>query len=222
MNPTPALLFRLHAATLSPAAATLLSDIDLTIHAGERIALLGKSGAGKSTLLASLRHLRPRDCAWCPQQAALVPMLSVFHNIYMGSLERHGNLYNLRNLIRPAPAEWQAVTALAAEMGLADKLRTSVDRLSGGEAQRTALARSLFSRRRILLADEPVSAVDERQADELLTLALARHQTTVVVLHDRQLALRHCNRIIGLRAGRVVLDVPRSQCTAEQLGQVYR
>lgn len=222
MNPSPPTAFHLRSASLQGQAAIILANIDLRIDAGERIALLGKSGAGKSTLLACLRQQRPDDCAWCPQHSALVPMLSVFHNIYMGSLDRHGSLYNLRNLIRPVAREWQAVSTLAGELGLVDKLRTSVDRLSGGEAQRTALGRSLFSQRAILLADEPVSAVDEQQAEQLLTLALARHQTAVLALHDQQLALRHCQRIIGLRAGRVVLDIRAEDCHPEHLQQVYQ
>ena len=69
------------------------------------MALLGPSGSGKSTLLAALRRQRETLCAWCPQEQALVPMLSVFHNIYMGGLHRHGTWHNLRTLLRPAAAD---------------------------------------------------------------------------------------------------------------------
>jgi phosphonate transport system ATP-binding protein len=208
--------------TLRRQGVAVLNDISLTIAAGEKVALLGVSGAGKSTLLEALRLQQPLHSAWCPQQGALVPMLSVFHNIYMGALDRHGVLYNLTNLIRPRPAELEQVGAVAAELGIADKLRTSVDRLSGGQAQRTALGRALYSQRDILLADEPVSSVDEQQAEALLTLALARHHTAVVALHDRELALHCCNRIIGLQSGKVVLDAASRELRPGDLDSLYR
>ncbi|MFN3714008.1 MAG: ATP-binding cassette domain-containing protein [Alcanivoracaceae bacterium] len=208
--------------TLSRQGVAVLRDLSLTIASGEKVALLGVSGAGKSTLLEALRKQQPTSAAWCPQQGALVPMLSVFHNIYMGALDRHSTLYNLANLIRPRPAELEHVGAVAAELGIADKLRTSVDQLSGGQAQRTALGRALYSERDILLADEPVSSVDEQQAQALLTLALGRHHTAVVALHDRELALHCCDRIIGLQDGQVVLDAPSRQLTLSDLNPLYR
>ena len=215
-------MFRFDHSTLQRQGAIVLQPFTLRIRQGEKVALLGVSGAGKSTLLEALRLQQPDQVAWCPQQGALVPMLSVFHNIYMGALQRHAPLYNLLNLIRPLPRELDSVTRLATELGIADKLRSSVDRLSGGQAQRTALGRALFSQRPVLLADEPVSSVDEQQAKALLTLALARHDTAVVALHDRQLALHCCERIIGLKDGHIVIDAPSKQLSMDHLDTLYR
>jgi phosphonate transport system ATP-binding protein len=203
-------------------AVVILPRLTLSIQHGEKVALLGISGAGKSTLLEALRRQQPTLSAWCPQQGALVPMLSVFHNIYMGALDRHSSLYNLTNLIRPRKAELQAVGALADELGIGDKLLTSVDQLSGGQAQRTALGRALYSRREILLADEPVSSVDQQQGERLLTLALSRHHTAVVALHDRELALQCCDRIIGLKDGCVLVDAPSSTLRTSDFDSLYR
>jgi phosphonate transport system ATP-binding protein len=216
------MMFRLQQHSIRRQSLTVLHDISLGIEQGEKVALLGPSGAGKSTLLEALRQQQPLQSAWCPQQSALVPMLSVFHNIYMGALQHHGALYNIVNLIRPMPEQWRAVAALAAELGIADKLRTSVDRLSGGQAQRTALGRALFSQRAVLLADEPVSSVDEQQAEALLRLALSRHHTAVIALHDRELALHCCDRIIGLKDGRIVLDAPTRNLQQQDLDSLYR
>jgi phosphonate transport system ATP-binding protein len=216
------MIFQFHQHTLQRQGITVLQPFSLSIRQGEKIALLGVSGAGKSTLLEAMRQQQADQVAWCPQQGALVPMLSVFHNIYMGALERHGAVYNLINLIRPLQRELQAVTQLATELGIGDKLRNSVDRLSGGQAQRTALGRALFSQRPVLLADEPVSSVDEQQARSLLTLALARHHTAVVALHDRELALHCCNRIIGLKDGRIVIDAASNQLSMGDLDPLYR
>lgn len=208
--------------TLQRQGMTVLQPFSLNIQQGEKVALLGVSGAGKSTLLEAMRLQQPDQVAWCPQQGALVPMLSVFHNIYMGALDRHSPLYNLTNLIRPLQRELQAVAQLAGELGIIEKLRISVDRLSGGQAQRTALGRALFSQRPVLLADEPVSSVDEQQAQSLLTLALSRHDTVVVALHDRELALHCCDRIIGLKDGQILIDAPSDQLSLPLLDVLYR
>ncbi len=216
------MMFQLKQHSIRRQGIAVLHEIDLCIEQGEKIALLGPSGAGKSTLLEALRQQQPQQAAWCPQQGALVPVLSVFHNIYMGALDRHHALYNLANLIRPMTAPWQQVAQLAAELGIADKLRTSVDQLSGGQAQRTALGRALFSRRDVLLADEPVSSLDENQGEALLRLALSRHHTAVTALHDRELALHCCDRIIGLKEGRIIIDARSQNLHLQDLNELYR
>lgn len=215
-------MFELHQHSIRRQGMVILHEINLRIEKGEKVALLGPSGAGKSTLLELLRQQQPALSAWCPQQGALVPMLSVFHNIYMGALDRHSALYNLANLIRPMKGQWQQVELLAGELGIADKLRTSIDQLSGGQAQRTALGRALFSQRQVLLADEPVSSLDEQQGEALLKLALSRHHTAVTALHDRELALHCCDRIIGLRDGSILINAPSQNLRLQDLNELYR
>lgn len=185
----------------------VLKNISFNIEPGERVALVGKSGVGKSTLLKFLRGLQPQNVAWCPQQKGLVPMLSVYHNIYMGSLERHSTLFNLINLIKPASQPRAEIETLAEQLLLSDYLFASVDQLSGGQQQRTAIGRALYQKRAIFIGDEPVTAVDELQASQLLTLILKSHSTIIFALHDIDQALRTCSRIIGLQDQAIVLDV---------------
>ena len=156
-----------------------------------------------------------------PTQQALVPMLSVFHNIYMGGLHRFGTWRNLRALVHPTAAQRDSVAAVAESLGLAEKLFTSVDRLSGGQAQRTALGRALFTERPVLLADEPVSNLDEHQGLALLRDTLRRHDSAVVAMHDRALALACFERVIGLRHGETVLDAPSASLTLDDLDRLY-
>lgn len=215
-------LIQLDRHTLQHQGVAVLDNISLKIYDGEKVALLGASGAGKSTLLNALRQQLAEKSAWCPQEGNLVPVLSVFHNIYMGALPRHSTFYNMRNLIFPSAKQKIAVTEITDALGLTEKLFTSIDRLSGGQAQRTALGRALFSHKTTLLADEPVSSIDEHQGKSLLQYSLSRHQSAVVALHDQQLALDCFDRIIGLKSGKILIDAPANELTLTTLQSLYQ
>ena len=213
--------FRLQQAALTVGGQTVLHDLDITILPGERVALLGESGAGKTTLLRALREQQPNRIAWCPQQPGLVPVLSVFHNLYMGRLDQYATAYNLLNLIRPTQARRRDVSELADRLGLGDRLWTPVEQLSGGQQSRVNLGRALYHQRPLFIGDEPVSAIDERQGADLLTLICEQHETVVLALHNIDQALAHCNRIIGIRAGRVAFDSPSDQLTSADIKPLY-
>jgi len=199
----------------------VLFDIDLTVRANERIAVMGRSGAGKSTLLGLLYAQRPADVALVPQASALVKPLSVFHNVYMGRLDRHSTAYNLRTLLWPASCEVAEVRAVLASVDLAEEIFSSAGALSGGQQQRTSVARALYNGRPILIGDEPVSALDRVQGAEVLSLLKSRYQTVVLALHDVHHALEHTDRIVVLEQGRKVIDEPSSKLTANDLLQHF-
>mgnify|MGYP003386376255 FL=1 len=219
--PVKAPVFSLLNTQLVYEGRVVLDNICLSIAPGERVALVGKSGVGKSTLLAALREQQSNSVAWCPQQHGLVPMLSVYHNIYMGGLQRHNTLYNLLNLIKPLSRPLRDVAALAKQLQLSESLHARVEQLSGGQAQRVAIGRALYQQQAVFLGDEPVSAVDDFQAHQLLTLILEKHETLVLALHDVEQALRFCDRIIGLKEGAIVLDAPSSTLKASDLVELY-
>ena len=85
-----------------------------------------------------------------------------------------------------------------------------------------AVARALFSARCTFLGDEPVSAVDEYQGRAILDLVMKRHETVVLALHDIELALACCSRIIGLQEGKIVLDAPAAELSPQALAPLYR
>jgi phosphonate transport system ATP-binding protein len=202
-------LIRLKHETIGWKDRDVLVDVELSVEEGECIAFLGRSGAGKTTLINYLYRRLIGDgqaVALIPQDHALVPPLSVFHNVYMGQLDKRSTLYNLANLVYPKRREVEAIRSILAEIALEQEMYRAVERLSGGQKQRTAIARALFGGGTIILGDEPVSAIDEKQAAVVLEAIRSRFSTVLLALHDVDLAFAYCNRIVGLRGGRIVLD----------------
>lgn len=215
-------LFTIDQQAIGHGSISVLQLQRLDIRVGEKVALLGVSGSGKSTLLEFLYKQHKNRIAYCPQKLGLVPILSVFHNIYMARLQNHSSLYNLLNLIKPQTQHINAIKIITDELGLTDKLFTSVDQLSGGQQQRTALARAFYSDADVFIGDEPVSAVDELHSDALIHSINQRYSTSIVALHSRELALSHFNRVIGLKQGEVLIDAPSDKLTSSDLAELYR
>jgi len=190
-----------------------LNDITLNINSGEKVALLGPSGGGKTSLLNVLHQQCADQIAWCPQEHGLVEALSGYHNMYMGQLDQHYALYNLANLIKPLAKPKQALSELSVLLGLDPQqdLWKSVSQLSGGQRQRIGIGRALFRQQESFLGDEPVSSLDPVQAQQILELILNRHKTVILALHNRQQALSNFDRIIGIKAGRIVFDSPAKE-----------
>ena len=215
-------VFKLQDVTIRYDDTAVLANINLSINAGERIALLGKSGAGKSTLLRYLYQQKSTDCAWAPQAPALSTALSVYHNVYMGRLNEYPTWRNLWNLIRPFKLNVDEIKVLLTALSLQEACFSKVNTLSGGQQQRTGLARALYQKKSILLADEPVSAVDEFQAQEIIQSLSAYSETIILGLHDSHLALNYCDRIIGLKDGNIVVDAATNTLTMADLACLYQ
>lgn len=214
-------LLRLNKAQASFGGKHVLGPITLQVERGERVALVGASGAGKSTLLSLIYKQLRAQAALVPQELGLVPTLSVFHNVYMGRLSAHPTWYNIANLVRPFKRELEAIKPVLARLGMGDKLRTPAGELSGGQKQRTAIARALFQNAEIILADEPVSALDAQLTEEVMTAITHTYDTAIIALHDRELALRYATRVIGIKDGVVALDQPSNQLCPQDLLPLY-
>jgi phosphonate transport system ATP-binding protein len=195
----------------------VLHEITLSIECGERVGIIGRSGAGKTTLLNTIYRRYPEHAALIPQASALVANLSVFHNVFMGCLDRHTTLYNLRTLVWPPAVEIAAVVRVLEALGLEEKLFAKAGELSGGQQQRTSVARAMLNGRPIVLGDEPVSALDRVQGGDVLRVLSGRHETKIFAMHDIRLALEHSDRIILLEGGRIILDEPSSHLSYERL-----
>ena len=236
-----------HPAAL-PGAPAALRALNLRLAAGEQVAIIGPSGAGKTTLLQvlacaqppaqgqfqlggvnpwtlparALRQLRGQ-LFLAPQVPPLPPRQRVVTSVLAGRLPSMGLWASLRSLFYPAdiPAAYEALV----HFDLGDKLFDRVDRLSGGERQRVGLARALLAPASLWLIDEPLSALDPMRARmamaALVTLAAKRQATLVATLHQVDMALSNFPRIIGLRNGQLVFDLPSAQVSAERLAHLY-
>lgn len=200
----------------------VLRDVSISIHEGDRIALIGESGAGKSTLLTAIQARLLEQAALVPQNPGLVGSLSVFHNIYMGRLKQHPTWYNLLNLVWPRRREVDAIRPLVERLGLDEKLFERAGELSGGQQQRVGICRAIHQGGALVLGDEPVSAVDNHQARTVLNALHEHFQTVVLAMHDVELALAYATRIIGLQNGVIALDRPSAGLTVSDLDFLYK
>ncbi|WP_419175917.1 phosphonate ABC transporter ATP-binding protein [Desulfosediminicola sp.] len=214
-------LIELQSEDISYGDVVALKNITIGISQGEKVALIGRSGAGKTTLLKRLYLTNPRLCAFIHQHKALVPQLSVFHNIYMGKLDQHPVLDNIRNLLSPAQKYKSAIEPIACQLGLADKLFARVGELSGGQQQRVGIGRALYRNCPILMADEPVSSLDELQREEIMAAIVDSGKTVITTLHSVELAKRYFQRVIGIKDRSILFDMTVSQLTDRQLAELY-
>jgi len=223
-----------------------LSDLSLCLRAGERVALLGPSGAGKSTLIAVANGLlspaagtvlwegqpplRPGRAGrrqrarigtlW--QDLRLIEELSVQQNLNAGRLAAWGPGRALLNLLRPLESDACRAVLRRVELDPA-LLDQPVACLSGGQRQRVAIARLLRQEPTLVLADEPLASLDPRLARELLALLLALAtppRTLLLALHRPDL-LAGFDRVVGLRQGRLVFDLPTAAVDPERLAALY-
>jgi len=222
----------------------VLDGLDIAVRPGELTVVLGANGSGKSTLLrcamrliepddgevslcgADLRRVRGeqlrvarRQAAMVFQQVLLVRRRTALENVAFGAL---GEL-PLRRSVSPRlfPREVRIRANAALErVGLAEFAGQRSGTLSGGQAQRVAVARALCQRARVVLADEPVASLDPRAAESVLELLsdVAKNENlgVLVVLHQPELARRWADRLVGFRDGRVSFDrEPRLVSEAE-------
>lgn len=234
------------ASDLAPLA---IDDLTLSINPGEQVAIIGPSGSGKTTCLLLMaaalkvqsgRVSLNRQSVWdlstrklqalrghlfyAPQSPPLPPRQRVITALLAAKLPGQSFFASLISLIYPTDTI-EAAKALA-HFDLTDKLWQRVDRLSGGERQRVGLARAFLAPAKLWLIDEPLSALDPTRArlaiDSLITHAKDHQITLITTLHQVDVATSKFPRVIGLREGKLVFDLPSSEVTKELLTNLYR
>lgn len=231
-----------------PNGVRALSRTSVTFDKATFVVLLGTSGAGKSTLLRCLNGLvRPtrgdvladgrgsifrsgrtlrehrRRTGMVFQQHHLIGRLTALENVLTGRLAAHGTLRTLLPL--PRSDRMIALEALQ-RVGLADRALHRADQLSGGQQQRVGIARGLAQRPEIILADEPVASLDPetslRVLADLHRICREDRITTIVSLHQLELARRFADRIIGLANGNIIFDGASSELGSCVVDKIYK
>ena len=225
-----------------------LDDVSIVIPKGQVVGLIGPSGAGKSTLIrcinrlveptsgqaflddidlttlnsSALRKAR-RKMGMIFQEYALVERLSVMENVLSGRL---GYVGFWRSWFRKFPqSDVNHAFQLLERVGLEKMLDKRADELSGGQRQRVGIARALIQDPSLLLVDEPTASLDPKSARQIMRLigelCDENNLAAIINIHDVDLAKRHVQRIIGLKAGAVVFDGLPDQLQADVLTQIY-
>ena len=215
------MIFNLENETISYENKKVLDSINLSIKKGEKIALLGSSGSGKSTLLKRLYEMKSEEVSYLPQDLGLVNNLTSYHNIYTATLEKKSTIYNLINLVKPFKKDLDEVSKILKELECESKLLTKSLNLSGGQKQRVAIAKSIYSGKNILLADEPISALDEYICKKSIDIMHKSFETIICAIHNVDLAIENFDRIIGIKNGKILLDKQTTSISKEDTNRLY-
>ena len=220
----------------------------LEIEKPTMIGIIGRSGAGKSTLLRMMNrltdhtsgsiHFDGRDvtrltgaakrawqseCAMIFQQFNLVPRMDVVSNVLHGTLNRRSTLATIFNLY-PTEDIHRAIDILD-RLGIAEHAPKRAEALSGGQQQRVAIARALMQDPKIILADEPIASLDPMNAQVVMQALRRIHEEdgrmVICNLHTLDTARRYCDRVIGMRAGRIVFDATPDKLTTDMAREIY-
>jgi phosphonate transport system ATP-binding protein len=227
---------------------TAVDAANLMVAKPAMIGIIGRSGAGKSTLLrminrlsdasegailfegrdvtaltgAAKRHWQS-ECAMIFQQFNLVPRMDVVSNVLHGTLNRRSTFATLFNLF-PMEDIHQAIDILD-RLGIAEHAPKRAEALSGGQQQRVAIARALMQDPKIILADEPIASLDPMNAQTVMEALRRIHEedgrTVIANLHTLDTARRYCDRVIGMRDGRIVFDGLPEQLTTGVAREIY-
>ena len=226
-----------------------LKDIDLTIGQGEFVAIIGLSGAGKSTLIRTINRMHDITNGTLTVDGTDVMSL---HGKSLRSFRRRiGMIFQSFNLITRTTVIKNVLTAFVPDLpwwraafgiftkeekmkalesldkvGILDKAFVRADQLSGGQQQRVALARTLAQNPQIILADEPVAALDPVTAkqvmDDFRRINRDMNITVLINIHHVELALQYADRVVGIRAGEIVYDGPVDKVDQAVLDSIYQ
>ena len=225
-----------------------LKNISLEINQGEFVAIIGLSGSGKSTLLRTINRMHDisegsltvngqeindlagkdlrkfrRKIGMVFQSFNLVTRTTVVNNVLTS---RVPDMPLWKSIIGLYSKEDKVIALEALDkVGILDKAYVRADQLSGGQQQRVALARTLAQKPEIILADEPVAALDPITAkqvmDDFKKINKELNMSVLINIHHVDLALKYADRVIGIKAGEIVYDGPSAEVDSEVLKQIY-
>jgi phosphonate transport system ATP-binding protein len=225
-----------------------VDNASFTVDKAAFVGIIGRSGAGKSTLLRMMNRLtdatsgqivfQGRDvltlqgaakrewqsqCAMIFQQFNLVPRMDVASNVLHGILNRRSTLATVFSLW--PQADILKALSILDRLGIAEQAPKRAEALSGGQQQRVAIARALMQDPKVILADEPIASLDPMNAQVVMDTLRRIHdedgRTVIANLHTLDTARRYCDRVIGMRDGRIVFDGTPDQLTTGVARDIY-
>ena len=225
-----------------------LKNVNLKFEQGEFVAIIGLSGAGKSTLIRTINRMI--DITEGQLTVDDTDVMTLSGKALRRFRRKIGMIFQSFNLVTRATAQRNVLTSMVPDMGfwrvllglftkeqkidalnaldkvgILDKAYTRCDQLSGGQQQRVALARTLNQKPSIILADEPVAALDPVTAHQVMGDFKRINEemgiTILINIHHVDLALGYADRVVGIRAGEIVYDGPTSEVTQEVLDSIY-
>jgi len=225
-----------------------VDNISFAIDPSAFVGIIGRSGAGKSTFLRMMNRLTDAtsgtlefegrnilslkgadmrawqgQCAMIFQQFNLVPRLDVASNVMHGVLNRRSTLATMFNLW--SEADITRALSILDRLGIAEQAPKRAEALSGGQQQRVAIARALMQDPKIILADEPIASLDPMNAQIVMDTLRRIHdedgRMVIANLHTLDTARRYCDRVIGMRDGRIVFDGTPDQLTTGVARDIY-
>ncbi len=225
-----------------------VDNATFTVEKSAMVGIIGRSGAGKSTFLRMMNRLTEAsagkimfegrnilelqgtamrawqaECAMIFQQFNLVPRMDVVSNVLHGTLNRRSTLTTIFNLF-PKDDIYRAIDILE-RLGIAEQAPKRAEALSGGQQQRVAIARALMQDPKIILADEPIASLDPMNAQIVMDALRRIHEEdgrmVIANLHTLDTARRYCDRVIGMRGGRIVFDGTPEQLTTGVARDIY-
>ncbi len=225
-----------------------VDNVSFSVEKSGFVGIIGRSGAGKSTFLRMMNRLTDAtsgellfdgrnvlalqgsekrawqgQCAMIFQQFNLVPRMDVASNVMHGVLNRRSTLATMFNLW--SEADITRALSILDRLGIAEQAPKRAEALSGGQQQRVAIARALMQDPKVILADEPIASLDPMNAQVVMDTLRRIHdedgRMVIANLHTLDTARRYCDRVIGMRDGRIVFDGTPDQLTTGVARDIY-
>ncbi|NBG87267.1 phosphonate ABC transporter ATP-binding protein [Isachenkonia alkalipeptolytica] len=226
-----------------------LRGVTLDFHEGEFVGVIGLSGSGKSTLLKTLNRLVSpsegrvivegkdlsrlsfkelrdirRGIGFVFQEFNLVDRSSVLENVLIGRLGYQSSVKSFFGIFKEG--DYRLAEEALETVGLGEKIFERGDRLSGGQKQRVAIAKTLAQEPRVILADEPVASLDQNSGKVVMDTfkrIQEKHGISIIVnLHDVKIARAYCDRLVGLKDGKILFDQRTKEISDEDITGLYR